>query len=198
MKITEFLNSRGFYQFEGNISECNLAINDLILLTSKPNIKVMEIGFNGGHSAEIILENNKLSTLLSFDLGDHDYVLHAKEYIENTFPGRHSLILGDSKITVKKFIEENPEEKFNVIFIDGGHDCETAKSDMENCLLLSGPNTIIIFDDTCFTPGWEADWTIGPTKVWNEFLRENKIIEFGRRDYRYGRGMAYGKGRKET
>ncbi len=198
MKITEFLNSRGFYQFEGNISECNLAINDLILLTSKPNIKVMEIGFNGGHSAEIILENNKSSTLLSFDLGGHDYVLYAKEYIENTFPGRHSLILGDSKITVKKYVEENPKERFDVIFIDGGHDYETAKADMENCLLLSGPNTIIIFDDTCFTIGWEADWTIGPTRVWNEFLRDNKIIEFGRRDYRYGRGMAYGKGRKET
>ncbi len=193
MKITEFLNSRGFYQFEGNVSECQLAMNDLILLTSKPNIKIMEIGFNGGHSAEIILENNKSSTLLSFDLGSHDYVLHSKEYIENTFPGRHFLILGDSKITVKKFVEENPEERFDVIFIDGGHDYETAKADMENCLLLSGPNTIIIFDDTCFTPGWEAEWTIGPTRVWNEFLRDNKIVEFGRRDYRYGRGMAFGR-----
>ena len=196
MKITGFLNSRGFYQFEGNVSECHLAMNDLILLTSKPNIKVMEIGFNCGHSAEIILENNKSSTLLSFDLGDHDYVSHGKEYIENVYPGRHSLILGDSKITVKKFVEENPEEKFDVIFIDGGHDYETAKSDMENCLLLSGPNTIIIFDDTCFTQEWQAEWTIGPTTVWNEFLRDKKIIELGRRDYRYGRGMAFG--RKET
>ena len=31
----------------------------VIQLSSKPNIRVMEIGFNAGHSAEIFLKNNK-------------------------------------------------------------------------------------------------------------------------------------------
>ena len=41
-------------------------VNDLIMLTNKPNISVMEIGFN---CAEIFLQNNKELTVTSFDLG---------------------------------------------------------------------------------------------------------------------------------
>lgn len=53
MNITLFLNSRGFSSFEGNSREVPTQVEDLIRLTSKPNIKVMEIGFNAGNSAEL-------------------------------------------------------------------------------------------------------------------------------------------------
>lgn len=52
MPITTFLNSKGFHTFEGYSQQLPEQVTDLISLTNKPNIKVMEIGFNAGHSAE--------------------------------------------------------------------------------------------------------------------------------------------------
>ena len=51
MSITYFLNSRGFNSasFEGYSQQIAEQVSDLINLTSKPNINVMEIGFNAGH-----------------------------------------------------------------------------------------------------------------------------------------------------
>ena len=58
MPITEFLNSRGFYTFEGYSQQEPRQIKDLITLSSGSDIHVMEIGFNAGHSAEAFLQNN--------------------------------------------------------------------------------------------------------------------------------------------
>lgn len=195
MTITNFLNSKGYNQLEGHCQEIQEQIEDLIKLinlVNKPKIHVMEIGFNMGHSAEIFLSTNNELLLTSFDLGKHYYVNAAKEYIDNTYPNRHTLIIGDSKITLPKFINEN-NTKFDIIFIDGGNDYDTVKSDLENCFLLADKDTIIILDDTVFKEAWEAGYTIGPTKIWNEYLRENKIIEFNRKEYQPCRGMSWGK-----
>jgi len=192
MSITTFLNDRGFNSFEGY---CHVyqQVEDLIHLTNKPNINVMEIGFNAGHSAQIFLHNNKYLTLTSFDLGCHDYVTTAKEYIDATYPNRHNLILGDSRTTIPIYLENNKDTKFDVIFIDGGHDYEIANADMENCSFLAHTDTIVILDDTIFTPGWEEEYTIGPTRTWTEHLQENKIVELNKKDYCHGIGMSWGK-----
>jgi len=193
MSITNFLNSRGFYEFEGYSQQVPQQVEDLIALTNRPNINVMEIGFNAGHSTEIFLQNNNNLTVTSFDLGDHNYVIAAKEYIDETFPNRHTLILGDSRKSVPMYITNNPNAKFDVIFIDGGHNYEIATADLDNCLKLAHKDTIVILDDTMFTSGWEAGYTIGPTRAWKEHLEQNKIIELNRKDYSRGRGMSWGK-----
>jgi predicted O-methyltransferase YrrM len=193
MTITTFLNSRGFHTFEGYSQQVSQQIDDLIMLTNKPNINVMEIGFNAGHSAEVFLQNNKQLTLTSFDLGAHAYCKDAKEYIDITFPNRHKLIFGDSMKTIPIFLQNNKDTKFDIIFIDGGHDYEIAKADMENCFHLAHKDTIIALDDTIFTKGWEQGWTTGPTRTWTEHLEQHKIIELNRKDYCPGRGMSWGK-----
>jgi len=192
MSLTTFLNNRGCLVSEGYSQEVPQQVEDLINLTNKPNINVMEIGFNAGHSAEVFLKNNKDLTLTSFDLGSHDYVTTAKQYIDFTYPCRHNLIIGDSRVTIPDYLKNN-NTKFDVIFIDGGHEYDIAKSDLENCFQLAHKDTIVAIDDTIYTPGWEQGYTIGPTKAWIENLNENKIIELYREDYCIGRGMSWGK-----
>jgi predicted O-methyltransferase YrrM len=193
MSLTTFLNSRGLNITEGYCAQVPEQVKDLINLTNKSNINVMEIGFNAGHSAEVFLENNKNLTLTSFDLGGHCYVTPGKEYIDATYPNRHKLILGDSRTTIPMYLENNKDTKFDIIFIDGGHDYEIAKADMENCFHLAHENTIIILDDTIFTEYWVQGWNIGPTRTWIEHLEQNKIIELNRKEYSSGRGMTWGK-----
>ena len=193
MTLTEYLKSRGIDTFrEGYSQQVDGQVKDLIELTSKPDINVMEIGFNAGHSAELMLENNKSLKLTSFDLGQYDYVLPGKEYINMTYPDRHKLYLGDSTLTVPAFTKQYPDAKFDVIFIDGGHLYPIAKADIDNCFHLAHKDTIVMLDDTMYTKDWEEGWTTGPTKAWLESIENNKIIELNRKDYMKGRGMSWG------
>ena len=191
--LSEYLKGRGFTEFEGHSQQVPKQVEDLIKLTSKPNARVMEIGFNAGHSAEVFLKNNPTLSLLSFDLGDHDYVIPAKQYIDVTYPGRHSLHLGDSLETVPKYIAKNPGATFDVIFIDGGHDYSIAAGDLENCRALANENTVVVVDDTIYTAGWAGNWNVGPTRAWLECLKGRSIEQVGSADYTPGRGMSWGR-----
>jgi predicted O-methyltransferase YrrM len=193
MSISEYFNNLGVRFIEGYSQQVPQQVEDLISLTNKPNIKVMEIGFNGGHSSEIFLQNNPDLTVLSFDLGKYNYVALGKEFIDTTYPNRHTLIVGDSTKTIPVYLQNNKDAKFDVIFIDGGHEYEISKKDLENCFHLAHKDTIVILDDTIFTPGWEQEWTHGPTRNWIEYIQQNKIVELNRKDYSNGRGMSWGK-----
>jgi predicted O-methyltransferase YrrM len=192
MSILQYLSDRGLNTVEGNCQNVPEQVEQLIEITKNAKT-LMEIGFNGGSSAEIFLQNNPYMTMVSFDLGEHNYVLPANEYIDAQFPDRHKLILGDSAYKVPEFTQENPNTTFDVIFIDGGHFYNFAKSDMENSFHLSHKDTIVIMDDTMYREDWHAGWNDGPTWVWTEFLNENKIVQLGRSDYYPGRGMCWGK-----
>ena len=180
--ITHFLNDRGFSSFEGNCQTCPPQLHDLLQITRGAK-NIMEIGFNAGHSAELFLKYTS-AHVTSFDLGEHPYVAHAKEYIDAYYPGRHTLILGDSTVTVPNCIG-----KYDVIFIDGGHDYSVALADLQNAKRMARKNTIVIMDDTMYTPEWVHPYTVGPTQVWVE----SDMLEMGRRDYQNGKGMSWGK-----
>jgi predicted O-methyltransferase YrrM len=198
INIRELLNEKGFYDIEGYSQQVEEQVNDLVDIINyvknqnKSTINIMEIGFNAGHSAQLFLHNQN-SILTSFDLGAREYVQSAKSIIDAEYPNRHTLILGDSTKTVPEFIENNPNTKFDIIFIDGGHEYDIAKSDIENCVKLADSNTIVIMDDTVFKKEWRQHYTIGPTAVWTKYVESGKIMDLNRRNYCIGRGMSWGK-----
>jgi len=194
MTISEYLKSQGIYQLdEGHCQEVTDMVDDIAnIVKNNKNIDVMEIGFNAGHSAEIFLSNNNNLRLTSFDLGRWNYVNISKKYIDNVYPERHNLILGDSAITVPKFVEENPNTKFDIIYVDGSHDEPMPLTDLLNCKKLAHSNTIVIMDDITHTYGWSAPCTLVPTKAWDYCLENNIIFETKRIEYCKGRGMCVG------
>lgn len=192
LTITDMLNIKNIKNIEGNCQDSLDKVAKLIELSESEYINIMEIGFGAGHSAEVFLKNNSTCMLTSFELGNNDYVMTSKEHIDNTYPERHTLILGNSNKTIPEFIEKNKNVMFDVIFVDGAHDYNTVLIDILNCYNLAHKNTIIILDDTMFTSGWEEGWTIGPSKAWKELLEISKVINPVSLDYCKGHGMSYG------
>jgi predicted O-methyltransferase YrrM len=130
-----------------------------------------EIGFNAGFSSQAFLNWVPGATVVSFDLGRHRSVRAAKKLIDKKFPGRHTLIRGDSRETVPAFADSNPDLRFDLVFIDGGHQYEVAQADVMNMRRLSTAKTAVIMDD--LVP-WRP-YGAGPTKAWDEAIRGGVI-----------------------
>jgi len=193
LRLSEFLISKNIKVTEGNISGIYAQKNEICnILKNKNYSYIMEIGFNAGHSSELFLENSN-AYVYSFDIGDHfnKYLKYGKFFINQKYPNRHTLVFGDSKITVPRFAKNN-NIKFDLIFVDGGHDYETAYADLLNCRELAHSETIVIVDDIVKNKLYEAEWTIGPSKAWNNLINLNMLKEISYSDYEYGKGQTVG------
>ncbi len=144
------------------------------LLAQEPGIsRIVEVGFNAGHSSYTFLVSRPDIKVVSFDLGSHGYVRLAKRFIDAAFPGRHSLILGDSRETIPRYIEEHPAPGFDLAFVDGGHDYDVAKSDLLSIHRMIKPAGLVIMDDL---QGWKS-WGEGPVRAWAEMQEQGLIHE---------------------
>ena len=193
MSLSSFFKKHKIQVTEGYSEEIIQQCIDIkqILKDNSPT-KIMEIGFNAGHSAELFLKNSE-AVVYSFDLGEHfhQYLKYGKQYINNTYINRHILILGDSTIRIPIFAQNN-NIKFDIIFIDGGHSYDVAYADLMNCRKLATENTIIIMDDIIKKPEFQAGHTVGPSKAWNKLIENNLLIETSHSDYSKGRGQSVG------
>jgi predicted O-methyltransferase YrrM len=135
--------------------------------------RVGEIGFHTGLSCYAFLKANRYVQVTSFDIGSHPYISIAKKIVDRRFPGRHTLVYGDSTSTVPEFKSKNPGMMFDLIFIDGGHEYATAQADISNMKALAHPYTIVIIDD--LTPWFP--WGRGPTRAWMEAIQSGLIIQ---------------------
>lgn len=136
----------------------NKAKNISNIVLNKHIKKVMEIGFNSGFSALLLLISNPQLVLTCFDLGEHQYTLPCYEKIKETFGERINIIIGDSTKTLLNY-----NDKFDLIHIDGGHSTEVANSDIINSYKLSKPKTILIMDDYDFN---------NLNELWNKYIKK--------------------------
>lgn len=189
--LDEFLRSRNCRVYEGYTCQNLNLKKDLISIIPSDCKSIMEIGFNAGHSSELFLQNSD-ANVVSFDLGVHSYGSVGKEFIDDKYAGRHELIVGDSQKTVPEYTAAHPDKRFDLIFIDGGHEYSIAQADLMNCMRLASPRTLLIMDDIVHKKEWSADWTTGPTQAWQEALDSSRVVQAGHTDYGKGRGMSWG------
>lgn len=191
--LNQHYNSLNIRVTQGHSQQAFRETAALKKLVNNENIlNVMEIGFNGGHSAETFLSENPNINLISFDIGTHDYVRIGKEFIDTHYPNRHELIIGNSLVTVPKYAD-NSNTKFDLIFVDGGHTYDVAKSDLINCSKLAHKDTIVVMDDVVTLEKRIERWNEGPNKAWYELVNNKFIQEEEQQNFSKGHGIAWGK-----
>lgn len=148
-----YINSINFNTAEGSCIKEEAEYLSFIVSKLAKKENVLEIGFNGGISAAAILSSDPGVKLVSVDLGEHPYVLDAKRNIDKLFPGRHTLIIGNSLEAVPRLVDFGIT--FDFMFIDGGHIDPVPRKDIENCrkLVKSDEGTLTMIDDWCDAHG---------------------------------------------
>jgi predicted O-methyltransferase YrrM len=157
-----------------------------------PTFKVVEVGFNAGHSANLILklckDNDVECKMISFDIMLHPYSAYAKLFIDERYRYRHTLISGDSTRQIPYYVETMKEEfDADLIFIDGGHTYEVAFADILNCKKLSKTNdedpTIVVIDNIVPHRGVGKDvYKAYKFFVQEGYLEHDRHVEIGK-DY---------------
>ncbi len=116
------------------------------LVPAVQNPRILEIGFNAGHSLLLFLMKQPAAHYVVFDICMHSYVKPCFEYLKSQFPqATLELIEGDSMQTVENY---RTDELFDLIHVDGGHAEEVAASDMKHAVRLCRKGGYIILDDT--------------------------------------------------
>ena len=190
--LNEYINHFELKISEGYCKQQEMQCDRLRKIVKDYKIKnIMEIGFNAGHSAELFLSLNENINVVSFDLAEHYYTEPCNIFIKYKYPNRHQLIKGNSLLTVPEYFKKN-NKKFDLIFIDGGHDYKIAIKDLINSKNGANDKTIVVMDDTVKEKSEVCIWNTGPNKAWKEGIRYKLIKEIGSEDYSQGRGQSWG------
>lgn len=109
---------------------------------------ILEIGLNAGHSAQNFFENcPNLKRFVSVDILWHDYTLDAIDFFKNRYQDRFQVIVGDSLEKIPEYASDHPDNKFDLIYLDGNHDYQYCLQDIINCRALAHDKTILWIDD---------------------------------------------------
>ncbi|ESO11207.1 hypothetical protein HELRODRAFT_183447 [Helobdella robusta] len=138
---------------------------------------VCETGFNYGHSSYTFMTARSGNKILSFDIGHHAYTSVIMSYLNRTYPGRFEGVLGDSSITLPKFVKEHPNHRCNLFFVDGSHTYKIGYSDLKSFSKISDKNNIIVFDDF---PTLDGSFTNELGRAWEQAKSEKMIVEIMR------------------
>lgn len=113
--------------------------------------RICEIGLNAGHSMACFLQTlPSTGHVQVFDLCDHKYTKPCFAYLKEKYPQIKELVEGDSKQTLRAWINKNPQEvgSYDLVHVDGGHYGDTPMSDVIHADILLRPGGIMVLDDT--------------------------------------------------
>lgn len=190
LSLNEYMKEHGQVHVEGHMQDYPCQTETIKKLIHENNIKnIMEIGFNAGHSCEVFLKSRPDICVTSFDINQYEYTNYGVRYFAEYYPGRHEFISGNSLETVPNY----PDKKFDLIFVDGAHDYNTALQDVHNCRRLAHKDTIVIMDDTVSKHEYFQTWNDGPVRAWGDICQDGIVTELFNENYAIGRGMSVGK-----
>ena len=117
-----------------------------------------------------IIPNTKFSNPLKtiffkYIKRQNPYSLEAVKDLLNKFKDNIHLIKGNSN----KILNEIDMKKIDYVFLDGGHDYETVKSDLNNCVDVILNNGTILCDD------YNLSYAPGVKRAINEYVKENNF-----------------------
>ncbi len=132
---------------------------------------VCELGFNHGFSAIMWLASNPSLRVYSFDLMRYSGSYAALEFVQNNFPGRLTLIRGDSKHSIADFASAHGDLTCDIIFVDGLHTFVGALTDMKSFSQLAHAQTVLLIDDL-----GSAKFN-GVEQAWSHAITDGFIVE---------------------
>ena len=108
--------------------------------------RILEIGFNAGHSNFLFLFENAKASIVNFDLCVHAYTRPCFDVLKAT-GADVELVCGDSLQALPMY-DNAGAPPFDLVHIDGGHGNVALFHDLVNAKRLSGPDTLVVIDDT--------------------------------------------------
>ena len=105
------------------------------------------------------------------------YSIEAVEDLLKKFKDNVHLIKGNSNKIMKKI----DMSKIDYVFLDGGHDYETVKNDLNNCIEVINKTGTILCDD------YNLSYAPGVKKAIDEFVKQNNFKCEILRNYRFAK-----------
>lgn len=125
----------------------NKRLNFVTALRTKR--KLVEIGFNAGHSALLALLSNPQLSYIGIDIARYAYTKPCAAFLVGKFSSRVEVAFGDSAkvfplLALEKLLD------CDIIHIDGGHSLEMFTIDIAHAIMLPNPDKLdrhILVDD---------------------------------------------------
>ncbi|MBA3721548.1 MAG: class I SAM-dependent methyltransferase [Parachlamydiaceae bacterium] len=182
--LEQYLTIYGFllFPFESQMNESYATKSQLKQfnerLKQNPEIRtILEVGLNGGHSANNFFQNcPKLQKLISIDINKHPYTSAATEYLKGKYKDRFSFIEGDSLLKILEYSSQPEIEKCDLIFVDGNHSYIHCLNDILISQRLAKPNTLLwinSYDNQEVRKAVDACVNLGAIKIDSEQASED-------------------------
>lgn len=157
-------------QHQGSVAsiekKCEMLQKSVI---AKNPVNILEIGFNVGHSAIIIMDNvSENAKLTSID------IVKTKSSDILTAECSNFRFVHDNSLV---FLTQYNGESFDFVFVDGDHRPETVSSEIDLLYSVVSSDCWVLFDDTHPLGGNSRGYGIG--EMLNEKKKNGWLVEIG-------------------